>query len=244
MKLYEAKDIVREHFGRLKFPTTFLNHALTQGRRVVEKHGNFWWMRQTKDFSLVVNQPIYKIKTVSGSNALNLPNFKDARWLNWKEPTGVRYEPVSLGTLTKEELDLHYDTDDTGSPEAAIIENDELIIYPLLPDDTYGMRLYIYQWTDNPVSNLDSDDLLEFFPMALIYAALAWGYEMEVKDFSSANYWRLLLGGQPFGRGGELAKIKAENLKRDWQDQIDFTPRLGGAGLRTRRRLDNVQIYR
>ena len=241
MKLFEAKDIVREHFGRLKFPTAFLDLAFEQGRRTIEKYGNFWWMRDEKDFSFIVNQQAYDIKTIP-NGGLNLPNFKDARRLICKQSTATTWDPVTLGTVSKEDLDLAYATDDDGQPETAVIENDQLIVYPPDPDEAYDARLYIYQWTDMPTSNLSSDDLLEFFPMALIYSALAWGYEMEVKDLQVASYWRILLGGNPFGQGGELAKLKQANFKRDWQDKIELTPRLG-PGL-NRRNLDNVQIYR
>ena len=105
------------------------------------------------------------------------------------------------------------------------------------------MRLYIYQWTANPTTDLATDDLLRFFPNALIYAALANAYEITVKDLAGATYWRALLGGTPFGRGGELAKMKRENFKREIQDKLDFTPRLGPGKLQMRR-LENLQLYR
>jgi len=237
VNLWEAKDIVRAHFGGTAFPTIQLDHALTQGRRMIETHANFWWMQGEKDFSLTINQDAYPIYT----GDILLPNFKDARALSWREAAGVSYEPVALGDITKEELDVLYDTDDSGSPEVAVIDNATLYIYPPNPDKAYSMRLYRYSWTDNPVQT-DDDDLLNFFPMALVYAALAWGYELELKDLQGAAYWKGLLGGTPFGRGGELAKMKKENFKRGWRDNIMFTPRTG-PGVGSLRRIANLQIY-
>ena len=275
MKFYEVKDIIREHFSRFNFPTKMLSLSLQYGRQQIEAAGNFWWMKSEKDFNLVVNQATYSITTLdTNSSGLNLPKFKDARALIYKKSTDVRYGQVTLGKSDKEELDLFYDTDDAGPPEEAIINDTSLIIYPPEPDLAYNMRLYFYQWTENPSSNLGEDDLTKFFPMALVYSSLVWGYEMELKDlassqyyktllegapeaqaqpagnagmkpkdFAAATYWSQKMGGAPFGRGGELNKIRMENFRRDIQDKFDFTPRLGPGGPR-RRRLDNVQIYR
>lgn len=237
MFLWECKDIVRSHFGGTAFPTTQLDHALTQGRRMIESHANFWWMEGSKDFSLTIDLQTYALAT----GVILLPNFKDARALSWREAAGVSYEPVALGDNTKEELDVLYDTDDEGSPEVAVIENGTLYLYPPKPDKAYSMRLYRYSWTDNPAQTA-TDDLLSFFPMALVYAALAWGYELELKDLQGAQYWKTLLGGTPFGRGGELAKMKKENFKRGWRDQITLVPR-NGPGVGSLRRISNLQIY-
>lgn len=237
MNLWEAKDIVRAHFGGTAFPTIQLDHAMTQGRRMIEAHANFWWMQGEKDFTLTINQQTYPLYSAD----INLPNFKDCRALSWREPTGVNYEPIFIGDHTKEELDVLYDTNDTGSPEVATIENATLYLYPPKPNKAYNMKLYRFSWTDNPAQTA-SDDLLNFFPMALVYAALAWGYELELKDLTGAQYWKTLLGGQPFGRGGELAKLKKENFKRGWRDQLNFTPR-NGPGVGNLRRISNLQIY-
>jgi hypothetical protein len=237
MNLWEAKDIVRSHFGGTAFPTIQLDHALTQGRRKIETHANYWWMQDEVDFSLTIDQQEYPVY----SGAINLPNFKDLRALSWREAAGVSYSPVWFGDTTKEELDVLYDTDDEGSPEIAVIENSTIYLYPPNPDKAYSMRMYFYQWTDNPAQTAD-DDLLNFFPMALVYSALAWGYELELKDMQGAAYWNNLLGGTPFGRGGELAKLKKENFKRGWRDQLTLTPRTG-PGVGSLRRISNLQIY-
>ena len=102
MKLWEAKDIVRAHFGGTAFPTIQIDHALTQGRRMIETHANFWWQQGETDFQLAINKQNYPVY----SGAINLPNFKDLRALSWREPAGVSFEPVWFGDNTKEELDV------------------------------------------------------------------------------------------------------------------------------------------
>lgn len=239
MLLYEAKDVVREHFGRIGLPTSILNIALAEGRKTIEKEGNFWWMRTIADFSAVIDTGEY---TIESGGDIDISNFKDARALQQKDPSFVRWEPVELGIVDEEQLNIMYDEDDEGPPELAVIDNTTLKIYPPNPQVAYDMRLYAYQWTDNPTANTSTDDLLKNFGMAVVYGALIWGFEIELKDLQSATYWRTLLGGTPFGHGGEIARIKRENLKRDWKDQMILVPRKG-PGRYTKRSLSNLQIY-
>src|SRR3990170_4139729 len=140
MKLFEVKDIIREHFSRFNFPTRMLDLSLSQGRQQIEVQGNFWWMKSEKDFNLVVDQAEYSITTLSDGSGLNLPKFKDARALVWKKPTDTRYGIVDLGKIDKEDLDLTWDTDDEGNPEQSVIDNTTLIIYPPKPQVAYNMR--------------------------------------------------------------------------------------------------------
>lgn len=242
MKFFECKDIVREHFSRTGFPSSMLILSLTEGRHSIEMHANWWWMKQEKDFSLVVDQQEYSV-TTSTSNGLNLPDFKDARGLLWKiNAAATQWDPVAIGIMSKPDADLLYKTDGEGSPELAIIDNTSLFMYPPAPQETYVMRLYHYEWTDNPINTSD-DDLLKFFPLALVYASLSWGYETYLKTPEGASYWRFLLGGTPFGSGGLLAKMKKENFKRGQQDRISFEPHTGPGRLQYRR-LSNLQGYR
>ena len=239
----EVKDIVREHFSRTQFPTGQLDQAIDEGRRIIEHHGNFWWMRTIKSFSLVVDQGSYSI-TTAASSGLNLPKFKDAIAFSYTNSlTGVNYQQVPLGVIEREEADSLYNIGQDGTPELVLVDNETLLIYPEDPQLAYPCRLYYWTYTDNPDLNSESDVITLRFPMALAYAAIAWGYEMLLKDFQGASYFRSLLGGQPFGHGGELAKLKKENFKRGWQDMMTITPRMG-SNTRFRKRLDNVQIYR
>lgn len=235
MLLGEAKDVVREHFGRLGLNTTMLTLGLTEGRRMIEREANFWWMRGTYDASAVINQQDYSIQ--SGGD-FDIANFKDARYLLVKKASDVNWLPVDLGVVDHEELDQMYDEDDFGVPDFALIDNTTLKLYPPLPDFAYDLRLYFYQWTDNPTLNTDTDDLLKNYGMAVCCGAIIWGFEMQLKDLQGAMYWR----GQLYGKNGYIYNLKRENLKRDWKDRIMLTPH-DGAGRLNRRSLTNLNIY-
>lgn len=239
MYLYEAKDFVREHFGRLGLPSTLLNLALAEGRKMIEREGNFWWMRTIADWSLIVGQQEY---TIEDGGDVDIANFKDARALQYKESSEERWGHIDLGIIEEDELNLMYDEDDDGPPEFAVIDNVTLKLYPPEPDEAYDMKLYAYQWTDNPTDNTETDDLLRNYGIAVCYGALIWGFEIELKDIQGAQYWRSLLGGTPFGRGGEIARLKRENFKRDWKDRLIMVPHKGPGRL-TKRSLSNLQIY-
>ena len=224
MTLGEVKDVVREHFGRMGLPTAILDISLAEGRRLIEREANFWWMRATTEFNLVANTQDY---IIGSGLAVNIVNFKDARAINFKKSTDTRWQPITLGTMDQEELDVMFGTTDAGPPVVAIVDNVTLKIYPPKPDLAYNMKLYHYNWTLNPTDNTASDDITRNYGMAMIYSAIIWGYEIELKDMQGAVYWRELLGGKPFGRGGEIAKLKRQNLKRDWQDKIVLVPHAG-----------------
>jgi hypothetical protein len=160
---------------------------------------------------------------------IDVPGFKDVRMMIIKLPSDLEWSPLDTGGVTKEEADLHYALNETGMPELALIDNYTIFMYPPFPDQDYCVRIYYYKWTENPLSNLATDDLIGHFPYALIYAALTWAYELELKDMEGAGYWRTLLGGKPgeIGYGGELAKISRHNLKRMRQDKMSITPMYG-----------------
>ena len=235
-ELFKIKDIVWDHFGRVGFPSTMLDRALEGGRREVEQAGNFWWMRTTKEWSLTVGTNEYPL-LVSTGVGLNLPNYKDLRALKWKESGDVDWEPIDVGHMALEEAEEAYSTDEEGSPEIGVIDNVTLILFPPEPDLAYNMKMWLYQYTAFPsTGDTGSDELTNKFPDALVYASLAWGYEQQLKDPQGANYWRELLFKK------EIPKIKRENLKREFQERINFTPSSGPH--LGRRRLDNVQIYK
>jgi hypothetical protein len=233
MNFSEIKDYIREHFGRVGIPTSFLTLALELGRKEIENHSNFWWMEDSVDFNLTAADNSYPLT----SGTINESNFKDLRALYWRISTDNFWTPIPVVPMAKEDLDLEYDTDEDGEPEQAVIFNDTLYIYPI-PDSaaTYSLRMYFYQYTSYPAQT-SSDDLIKGFPMAVIYSALAQGYETELKDLQSAAYWRKLLKDT-------IPMIKKEHLKRSWMDKIILEPRTGPFRPGSRMRLDNVQIYK
>ena len=118
------------------------------------------------------------------------------------------------------------------------------MFYPPTTDQSdYSIILFYYQWTGNPLGNLETDALISRFPKVLIYASLMWGYEMILKDFQGAAYWRtLLLGDPPNRRRGELQKIKNVNFLREQQDKIQLVA-MTGPWQRMRRLRINQNIW-
>src|SRR5258706_781147 len=121
---------------------------------------------------------------------VDVPGFKDIRAAIIKKKSDLEWAPLDTGGVTKEECDLHYALNDTGMPNLLIIDNFNIYTYPPMPDVEYIIRLYYWKWTSNPLSNLATDDLIDRFPYSIIYAALCWAYELELKDMQTAGYWR------------------------------------------------------
>ena len=167
---------------------------------------------------------------------ISVPGFKDVRAANVKKRTDSEWSFCEVGGITKEEADLHFSINDSGQTELILIDNFNLMVYPPFPDSDYVVNLYYWGWTNNPTSNLQTDELIMRFPDALIYSSLAWAYDMELKDQQGAGYWRTLLGGKPneIGIGGEIAKIRRHNFQRMRQDNISLTP-MTGPNQRSRR---------
>ena len=269
MLLFEAKDIVREHLGRTGFPTFLLDQALAQGRMTVEQQGNWYWMRDETFWKTVIDQQYYPIfagdgpppltkvlafpagvttiPSVLAIQSIPIPEFKDVRSCFVKKLTDNQWSPVTTGGVTKEEAELHYSIDDSGEPELIVLDNFNLVIFPPKPDQEYVIKLLHYRWTTNPIGNLMTDELLTNFPYAIIYGALAWAYEIQLKDSQGALYWKTLLGGLPgengeIGRGGVISSIRRHNYKRELEDKISLVP-MTGPYQRVRRLRPNQDIW-
>lgn len=165
-----------------------------------------------------------------------IPGFKDVRAANVKKRTDSEWSFCQIGGVTKEEADLHFSLNDPGQTELIVVDNMSLFVYPPFPDQDYVVYLYYWAWTSNPKGNLETDELISRFPDALIFSALAWAYDLELKDQQGAGYWRTLLGGKPgeIGIGGEVAKIRRHNFQRMQQDNLSLTP-MTGPNQRSRR---------
>jgi hypothetical protein len=237
-----CKDAVRGHFNRTDFPTSMLDMALDQGRREIEEEANFWWMRGIKTLDL--GDGTHNRFSLTDPAVFNIPNFKDARFMGIKRSGDKEWQICQIGTTPIEEATIHFSTVDKGIPEVVYVDNDDLVFFPPVFDQVdYQAIFFYYQWTPNPSDNLGTDDLISRFPKVLIYAALMWGYEMQLKDFQSAQYWRQLLIGDPSNRKrGELQKIKAVNFMREQQDQIQFAA-MQGPWQRMRRLRLNQNIW-
>lgn len=223
----EVKDVVREHFGRIGWPTAMLVHALEGARRDIEKHSNFYWMRDTATFDTVDGTQSYAIG--SGS-AINEANFKDLRALHVKEDGDVMWTELQVGTITQEEAALSFPTDEENMPLVAVLDNSTVYLYPT-PDAVYNMKLWFWQWTSNPTANTSSDELTQRFPEALIYGALIWGAEQYEKNYQEADRWRALFAQ-------EIQKIHRHSLERERMDRVTITPMTGPYERRRRVQLD------
>ncbi|MCI0565367.1 MAG: hypothetical protein MN733_43435 [Nitrososphaera sp.] len=211
------KDIVREHFGRIGWPSAMLDQALAQARRDIEKNGNYYWMRDSATFNTTDGD---NTEAITSGN-INEAAFKDIIALGIKETTEFIYTPVDVGNISLEEAEMVFsvgDTTDEDMPRVAVIENVTLHLFPT-PDDTYNMKMWFYAWTDNQ-SNLESDELSNRFPDALIYGALAVGAEMFEKNMQAGAQWRAMFRA-------ELDKIHRHNFERELMDRSTLEPMVG-----------------
>jgi len=233
MNLGEVKDVVREHFGRIGWPTVMLDLALGSARREIEKNSNggYYWMRSTKTFNSVASQQDYSITTAT-ANGLNLPNFKDVRALRVKESGDTVWTDVSVGEVTQEEAETMFATDEENMPLIAIVDNTTLKLFPT-PDAIYNFKLWHYEWTSNPTTNTGTtgtDELTERFPEALIYGALVWGCEQYEKSYPDADRWAAKFREQQ-------SQLHRHSLERERQDRLTWVPMGGAFDFRRRTRL-------
>ena len=210
----EIKDIVREHFGRVGWPTAMLDQALASARREIETQGNYYWMRTSGTFNTTASTQSYAIT----SGTINKPNFKDLRALHIKESGETLWAEIEAGIMPLEDAMLDFATDETDMPSLGVVDNETLYLFPT-PDDAYNMTMYFYQWTSNG-SNLESDELSDRFPEAVIYGALVWGCDQFQKNPPEADRWRALLGL-------ELRKIHTHDFERERINRVNIFPLRG-----------------
>ena len=223
----EVKDVVREHFGRIGWPTAMLVHGLEGARRDIEKTSNFYWMRDSTTFSTVAATQSYIIGSAA---AINEANFKDLRAVHVKETGDTLWTELQVGTITQEEAALTFPSDETSLPLLAVLDNSTLYLYPT-PDAVYDAKVWHWNWTANPTVNTASDELTTRFPEALIYGALVWGCEQYEKSNPEADRWRALFAQ-------EIQKIHRHNLERERMDRVSITPMTGPYAKRRRVQLD------
>jgi hypothetical protein len=217
MVLGQLKDLLRDSLGRRDLPTHLCKFFLDSGRRDIEKSHNFYWMRTVKNFNTVAAQGSYSI-TTGTTNGLNIPDFKDLRILFEKSSESVAWSPVE--TKEFEEAWQIYATDEEGEPEVAVFDNETLYLFPPVPDAAYNVRLYYWQWTANPTSNQDTDEVLTRWPELLLYSASAFGTQWLTKNPQLVQPFQAM-----FER--EAVKVKRYSDDRLFDDQIDLTPRRG-----------------
>lgn len=239
MNIGEIKDVVRDNVGNRDIAPHMLTYFLDMGRRELEKRFNFWFMRRTKDVTLIVDQQEYSI-TTAASGGFDIPDFKDVRtiWTRDPDPTFQRqftFPPVKLVDFD-EALSI-FAIDDTGEPEQAVVDNNSLFVFPPNPDRAYITRFFHWVWTNNPTSDSGSDDLTTRFPEALIYAATMAGVRLTTKNEELARPWQQLMEA-------ELRRIEQYEKDRGHQNEPWVMPARQGPFIRrSRRRIDNRDIF-
>ena len=183
MTLGEAKVMVKALMARGDLEPLMLDFFLAQGRRLIESETNFYWMKASKDFNLTVNQGEYVIT----ASPVSVSDFKDMRYLLWKDPSELRYNALSPNEL--DILDTNYETTGTGAPEAFNLDNVTIRLFPIDPDQAYNMRLYYWAWTANPTNDTSTDELLTRWPDVLIYASVSRGLMTMTQNVEAAKPW-------------------------------------------------------
>ncbi len=260
MKLFEVRDIVRENVGRDKISEHLLQYSLSQGLRNIEKTGDYWWMRGTKTWNVIINQQAYNL-TTSASGGLNLPNWKKNRVLLTQDGTLTNpdWDEV-FGPIDIEEAGLEFADTDNGMPviysvdESTITATEEdpsattpaqLLVWPNNPDKTYNMRLHYYQWTSLPAStSSEAHEVLKRFPEALIFSATEVGIVTMTKDPTLGVYWHQKLDNPGNHHDpGEMTKIRRLNNERSQDSRTEFRPQRGSLMNRRSRWRRNREIW-
>src|SRR5262245_2451147 len=87
MTISEAMDVVRALCGKPDVDPVLLRFAMDEGRREIERKGNYYWMASIVSKALVTSQSSYAILT-SGSNGFNLSSFKAVRYVFQRATSG------------------------------------------------------------------------------------------------------------------------------------------------------------
>lgn len=227
---WQIKDRVRAHLGEFDIPDWQLTQALDHGRKEIENRVNAYWMRKGPiDVNYTIAQQRYNIVT-----DLGITDFKDLRLTMNKELSQNVYEEVPTD-LDFEQTELLYATDDTGLPEVAVLDDDDMVFYPI-PDAADDMRIFYWAYTANPTSNVSSaaDPLIDRFPDALVYAADMYGAREVLRDFAKAQAWEEQLAQ-------EIVAIEQASKLRAFPSRITFIPKQGRWTRNSKRR--NIFIW-
>ncbi len=188
--LGQFKDLLQETLGNVELSLEMTNFLLDSGRREVEKRVNGYWMTQTTDFLLTAGLSEYLIT----SGTINRANFKEVFFLAFREQGNSKWIP--LPHRAYEVLNSKYNSSEAGPLKEAAIDNITMFFFPQ-PDKPYQVRMHAFEWQDNPTDNVGtSDELMDRYPEAMLYAATAVGTQLLTKNSSLAKPWFDLLGTQ------------------------------------------------
>ena len=201
LKLGQLKDLLEELLCNTNLSLEMMNFLLASGRREVENRVNAYWMSVTTDFALTSGIPSYSL--IAGAIARTA--FKDIMFLSYRLLGETKWNDVPHRAY--QVLNNKYSLAEAGPPKEAAVDNVALFIFPT-PDKAYQMRLHAFEWQDNPTDNVgSSDDLMDRFPEALLYAAVGVGTRLMTKEETLAKPWMDLLDK-------EIPKIQAYSNSR------------------------------
>jgi len=208
MTISEAMDITRSLCGKPDVDPLLLRFAMDEGRREIERLGNYYWMAQKIALNLFEDVQEYSITTASG-NGFDLSDFKIHRYAFMKaesasDDSDVEWYKLPIGSHS-DAMDVAQ-SDDEGRPEAASIENTTFFCYPT-PDQVYDLQFFYFGWTTNASDITDTDELFTRWPMMIIAAALSVLVPLVTKNKEDAAFWLKM-------RDDEIEKAKDFTNKR------------------------------
>ena len=199
MTVSEAMDIVRALCGKPDVDPTLLRFAMDEGRREIERQGNFYWMAVKSENYLFNAENEYSITTAAGAG-FDLTDYKLHRYIFIREnASDTTWVLLPVGSHASA-IDIAA-TDAEDQPEAAAVDNETLFVYPT-PDTQYNIMFFYWGWTTNKADITGTDELFTRWPMLIISAALAQLIPLLTKSKEDAQFW---LGY----RDDEIKKAKA-----------------------------------
>jgi len=238
MKLYEVRDVVREHVGRDKLSDPMLDWCVRRGLREIEKHGNFYWMETNKIFEIIDGQQEYVLSD------FGMQDFKASEVLLATDRTETDPKPFEIvGPEMIQDTKPNFTETEEGQPAFFTIREDgdtthdqpSILLYPPLPDQNYRAQWFYFRWTELPIdARSDSHEVLRRWPEALIYLATEQAMIVSTKDLEAGVFWKsLFINPNPIVNS-EYKRIKQYHEQRHQRQRIDGRPSSGTTTLPAR----------
>lgn len=239
MKLYEVKDVVREHVGRDRVNEVILDFCLQRGLRELEKRENWYWMEASQVFDIHEDQQEYSI-----ANDLQIDDYKDADLLlvsdrSQTNPAWCEVVGPEMISSTKS----NFAETDSATPAFWSLreENDDptIILWPPNPDQDYRGDFHYFHWTALPADSKSSNhEVLRRWPEALIYLATEQAILVATKDVEQATFWRLQFDNPADQHmGSELKKMKLYQQERRTRKRFNSSSSNAGTTLGSQARI-------
>ena len=234
MKLFEVKDVIREHVGRDKISEPQLDWCVQRGLREIEKHENFYWMEASQIFDIYEDQQEYKLKDIE------MEGFKESEILLVSDRTAddPKWDEI-VGPESIEDTKPNFTESDAGQPAFFTMreegDNPSILLWPPLPAQDYRAQWYYYKWTSLPTSGTsDAHEVLRRWPEALIYLATEQAMLTAIKDPEAAMYWKALFLNANPQINTEYKRIKLYQDKRHSRKHFRNSPASGQTTLTDR----------